>query len=57
MSKVFKNNQHLDFEEMLVYIQSRLGMKEVEIGCFLCNFEDGTVCKEKVCKKIILIVP
>ena len=50
MSKVFKNNQHLDFEEMLVYIQSRLGMKEVEIGCFLCNFEDGTACKEKVCK-------
>lgn len=29
---------------------SRLGKKELEVGCFLCNFEDGSACIEKRCK-------
>lgn len=52
MAKVFKNNQHLDVEELVVYLHSRIGVREIEIGCFLNNFADGEKCQKDMCRNM-----
>lgn len=52
VNKVFRNVQKLSFEELLVYLQStRLAGTELEIGCFLCNYKDKSICTGRGCCK------